>query len=262
MKTSHRRGVEATGLCVVVAGTLCLSAWMIRRVRHPSLIAAGPVTLITRFPPSEDHETLDHPGVPPERIEADLRRFAALSANTPESRRQFCVELLRDAGFEARVDASGDVWAWKQGSGTGVVLLGAHHDKVEGPSKGVLDDMIGCVLVARTMQVLGGRPARFSHLAALYADEEKGRTIGQARHPAGCPAYAAVDYILRVDYVGDRRSRPLLRSLTKERDGLAVPGVLLTSHPQSQPPTMHTERDDLPAVDFARRISRTKLCCL
>lgn len=239
------------GLCL--ASLYALALRLQRRVDPAMVGFPAPARDITRIPASTQRVELSSPGVPRELIEADLRRFAGLSTNTAQSRREYCATLLREAGYAAHIDPGGDVWAWKQGSSANVVLIGAHSDKVDGPSQGILDDMIGCVLTARTMHALRERSTRYSYLVVLYADEEGGRTIGQAAHPKGAPSDTAPAFIISVDYVGDIRSELLGRWLTPdERSGEPGQGIMLTSYPQPSPPTTHSDRDNLASVDFAQ----------
>ena len=87
-----------------------------------------------------------------EEIVSETTKFNQIKFNTNENRRSFCIELFREAGYEPVVTNSGDVLAIQQGITSDYVAVGAHYDKVEGPSQGILDNMLGCILISNVAE--------------------------------------------------------------------------------------------------------------
>jgi len=202
-------------------------------------------------PPSSDRVLLSIPSVSVDTVRDDVFTFVQMSGNGPQDRRGYCESLLRKAGCDPRVTQDGDVWVWKQGSGSEVVILGAHHDKASGPGVGILDNMLGCILVARLADAFHHMDTRASYLIVLYNDEERGRRIGSANHPPGAPKYGRPAYIIEIDYVGDKRA-PLGGRWLGPMQEYTVAGLKLSSYPMPKPPTIHTERDSMSNVDVAK----------
>ena len=133
----------------------------------------------TTFATANDVQT-KIPPVASEEIVSETCGLAEAELCTPEGRRAICLRLFRAAGFDPVVTEDGDVLAYKQGSTTDYVAVGAHYDKVDGPSAGILDNMLGCILVSNVAKALKEEPTNYTYLFLVYGNEEAGRKIGSA----------------------------------------------------------------------------------
>ncbi len=198
--------------------------------------------------------TLNVAPVPIEEIQKQLQECATAPENTTSARMQHCAVMIKTAGYEPMMLGGpadqGDVFAIKRGRRTEYVVIGAHYDKADPPSQGILDNMLGCVLVADVAQAFRDHAAEYTYVFVFYGREEQGRTIPPRNPEPNSHPEARPEFIIEVDYVGDKRGglggrylAPVLRYRQS--------GIKLTSNPSpNNPPTIHTERDTLESVDF------------
>ena len=129
------------------------------------------------------------------------------------------------------------------------MAVGAHYDKAGERSEGILDNMLGCILVSKVAKILVRADTEFTYLFCCYGREEAGRRISapisfyRAEH--GRPTF-----IIKVDYVGDKRAPGLVGAYLSPVDGYLQTGIKISTYPWPDPPTMHTERDNIKNVDF------------
>lgn len=203
-------------------------------------------------PPTTNDVNTTVPLISPKEIFSEISKFNGLETNTEEDRQLFCVGLFKEAGYDPVITNSGDVLAIKQRHSSDYVAVGAHYDKVDGSSKGILDNMLGCVLVSNIAEVFRDEPTNFTYLFLCYTDEELGRKIGSATSgyrpgPMGRPTY-----VIEVDYIGDKRSDLGGRYLSPIGGRFLKTGIKITTYPMPEPPTIHTERDNIKNVDFKK----------
>jgi len=205
----------------------------------------------TTFATAGDVETKMLP-VPLEEIVMETRSLAATGLSTREGRREICVRLFRDAGFDPIVTEEGDVVTFKEGLSADYVAVGAHYDKVNGPSQGILDNMLACILVAKTARTIRDEETHHGYLFLAYGDEETGRKIGSAIQPHRRESGRKPVHVIEIDYVGDKTGELGGRWLSPTGGAFIETGIKITTHPMPDPPTIHTERDNIDSVDFVR----------
>jgi len=185
-----------------------------------------------------------------EEIISETTRFDGRQGNTQEDRKSFCIDLFKEAGYEPIITNSGDILAIKKGRSSEYVTVGAHYDKVDGPSKGILDNMLGCIVVSNTAEVFRDKPTEFTYLFLCYTDEEVGRKIGTATSGYQPGQAARPRYVIEVDYIGDKQGGLGGRYLSPLGGRYLKTGIKITTYPVPEPPTIHTERDNINNVDF------------
>lgn len=193
--------------------------------------------------------------VPPvalEEIISETHGLAAADLHTAEGRRAICIRLFRDAGFEPVVTEEGDVLAIKQGLTTDYVAVGAHYDKVDGPSAGILDNMLGCILVSDVAEALKDKPTNYAYAFLAYGDEEIGRKIGTATSGYRSGHGHRPTYIIEIDYVGDKDAELGGRWISPREGRFLRTGIKITTWPMPDPWKIHTERDNVSNADFGR----------
>jgi len=187
-----------------------------------------------------------------EEIISETTEFSQIEINTNENRKSFCIELFREAGYEPVVTNSGDVLAIQQGLTSDYVAVGAHYDKVEGPSQGILDNMLGCILISNIAEALRDESTNFTYVFITYGDEETGRKIGSSTSayrsgPGGRPTY-----VIEIDYVGDKSADLGGRWLSPTGGRFVKTGIKINTYPMPKPGIIHTEKDNISNVDFDR----------
>lgn len=185
-----------------------------------------------------------------EEIVSETTKFSQVESNTNENRRSFCIEMFREAGYEPVVTDSGDVLAIKQGHTSDYVVVGAHYDKVAGSSQGILDNMLGCILISNVAEALRDESTNFTYIFLTYGDEEIGRKIGYATSayrsgPGGRPTY-----VIEIDYVGDKNADLGGRWLSPTGGRFVKTGIKINTYPMPKAGIIHTEKDNISNVDF------------
>jgi len=124
-----------------------------------------------------DEEVLDRVGLSPltnaerERVAVELFRQAGAA---PED------IVLQDAG-----DGRSNVVVVKKGRTDRVVVVGSHHDRVEGgPGRGTIDNWTGTTMVANLYQALRGVETEATFVFVAFAREEEG-LVGSQRYVGG-----------------------------------------------------------------------------
>ena len=193
--------------------------------------------------------------VPPvalEEIVSETRALAGTELHTAEGRRAICARLFRDAGFEPVVTGDGDVLAIKQGLATDYVVVGAHYDKIDGPSAGILDNMLGCVLVSKVAKALKEESTNYTYAFLAYGNEEIGRKIGTATSGYRSGHGQRPTYVIEIDYVGDKDAELGGRWIGPRAGRFLRTGIKIVTYPMPEPRKIHTERDNVSSVDFGR----------
>jgi len=185
-----------------------------------------------------------------EEIISETEDFNKLEINTNETRRTFCVDLFREAGYEPVTTESGDVLAIKQGLTSDYIAVGAHYDKIDGPTKGILDNMLGCVLISNIAEAYKSELTNFTYLFLTYSNEELGRRIGSATYSSGLSGRPV--YVIEIDYVGDKNADLGGRWLSLSGGRFQKTGIKISTYPNPDPQTIHTERDNISNVDFEK----------
>jgi hypothetical protein len=193
--------------------------------------------------------------VPPvalEEIVSETRGLSGTELHTAEGRRAICIRLFRAAGFDPVVTEEGDVLVYKQGRTADYVAVGAHYDKVDGPSTGILDNMLGCVLVSNMARALKEEPTNYAYVFLAYGDEEAGRKIGSAIRGPASDRRRRPTYVIELDYVGDRDAELGGRWMSPMAGRFLRTGIKITTYPMPDPWKIHTEQDNISNVDFGR----------
>jgi len=257
MRTRERIIVAAVIVPLMFFTTLVLGA-LYRFTRPPRELPGVPLAVVeqrsmeeTTFATAGDVETTI-PSVPSEEIVMETSRLAETELAAQGGRREICVRLFRDAGFDPVITKEGDVLAFKVGLTTDYVAVGAHYDKADGPSLGILDNMLGCILVAKAAKAVRNHETNYEYLFLAYGDEEAGRKIGSAVSSCRRESRRRPVHVIEIDYVGDRAGELGGRWLSPTAGGFLKTGIKITTYPMPDPPTIHTERDNLDSVDFAR----------
>ncbi len=183
-----------------------------------------------------------------EEIILETEEFNQIEINTNETRRTFCVGLFREAGYEPVATESGDVLAVKRGLFSDYIAVGAHYDKVNGPTKGILDNILGCILISNIAEAYKNESTNFTYLFLTYTNEELGRKIGSATYGSGLSGRPV--YVIEIDYIGDKNSELGGRWLSPTGGRFQKTGIKITTYPTPHPPNIHTERDNITNVDF------------
>jgi hypothetical protein len=204
----------------------------------------------TTFATENDIDTIIQPA-PLEEIVSETTNFSQFETNTDESRRSVCIGLFKEAGYDPTT-TNKSVYVVKKGHSSEYVAIGAHYDKVEGPSQGILDNMLGCILVTDIAEVLKDEPTKFTYLFLTYGDEEQGRKIGAATSVYRSDSGLRPTYVIEIDYVGDKGAGLGGRWLSPIGGRFLKTGIKITTYPMPKSPTIHTERDDVSNVDFNR----------
>jgi hypothetical protein len=187
--------------------------------------------------------------IPLEKIVTEITNFSQININTDETRKAFCVDLLREAGY-APVITDDTIYTVKEGTLSDYVVIGAHYDKEPGPSKGILDNMLGCVLVSNIAKVLKDELTNFTYLFLFYGDEENGRKIGSATSIYRSGNDGKPSYVIEIDYVGDKHGSLGGRYSSQESARYLKRGIKINTWPMPKQRTIHTERDNITNVDF------------
>lgn len=185
-----------------------------------------------------------------EEIISETEGFNKLEINNNETRRTFCVDLFREAGYEPVTTESGDVLSVKQGLTSDYIAVGAHYDKIDGLTKGILDNMLGCVLISNIAEAYKNELTKFTYLFLTYTNEELGRRIGSATYRSGLSGRPV--YVIEIDYVGDKNADLGGRWLSPTGGRFQKTGIKITTYPHPDPLTIHTERDNISNVDFGK----------
>jgi hypothetical protein len=201
----------------------------------------------TTFAAKGDIQTKVNP-VSLDEIISETMDFNQVDVNTNEGRRTFCVDLFREAGYEPVTTESGDVLVIKQGLVSDYVAVGAHYDKAEGPTRGILDNMLGCILISDIAEAFRNESTNFTYLFLTYTNEEPGRKIGSATYNSGLNGRPV--YVIEIDYVGDKNADLGGRWLEPIGGRFQKTGIKITTYPMPDPPSIHTERDNITNVDF------------
>jgi len=183
-------------------------------------------------------------------IVSETTKFSQIEINTNENRRSFCIELFREAGYEPVVTDSGDVLAIQQGLTSDYVAVGAHYDKVEGLSQGILDNMLGCILISNVAEALRDESTNFTYIFLTYGDEETGRKIGSATSGYRPGHDQRPTYVIEIDYVGDNSAELGGRWLSPIGGRFLKTGIKINTYPMPDQPIIHTEKDNFSNVDF------------
>ncbi len=92
--------------------------------------------------------------------------------------REFCMDLMRAAGLEVRIDPAGNILGRRHGIDAGAkpILFGSHIDTV--PNGGKFDGGLGSLAAIETTRILeeGGYDNRHPMEAVIWCDEESGLT--------------------------------------------------------------------------------------
>ncbi len=205
----------------------------------------------TTFATASDIQTK----VPPvawEEIVSEARGWAGTELHTAEGRRAICIRLFRDAGFEPIVTEEGDLLATKQGLTTDYVVVGAHYDKIEGPSEGILDNLLDCVLISKLAKAFKDEPTNYTYVFLAFDKEETGRRIGAATSGYRSSRRQRPSYMIQIDYVGDKDGELGGKWLSPVARGFLRTGIEITTYPMPEPRKIHTEGDNVSNVDFGR----------
>lgn len=201
-------------------------------------------------PPTTQDVSISTQPVSLREIISETTKFSGLETNTEEDRKLFCIGLFKEAGYNPVITNFGDVLAIREGRSSNYVAVGAHYDKVDGPSKGILDNMLGCVVISNIAEVFRDEPTDFTYLFLCYTDEEVGKKIGTATSGYRSGQKGRPTYVIEVDYIGDKRSDLGGRYLSPIGGRYLKAGIKITTYPMPEPPTIHTERDNITNVDF------------
>ena len=185
-----------------------------------------------------------------EEIISEVGDFNRIEINNNETRKSFCENLFRQAGYEPLISDSGDVLAVKQGHSNDYIAIGAHYDKVEGPTKGLLDNMLGCILISDIAKVYKDENTNYTYLFITYTDEENGRKIGAATSDYRTGKDGRPLYVIEIDYIGDKNGGLGGRWLSPVGGRFQKTGIKITTYPMPEIQTIHTERDNVRNIDF------------
>lgn len=183
-------------------------------------------------------------------IVSETTDFSQTEINTNENRRFFCIGLFKKAGYDPIMTDSGDVLAIKEGLTSNYVAVGAHYDKIDGPSEGILDNMLGCILVSNIAEALKDEPTNFTYLFLTYGNEEIGRKIGSATSGYRPGPDQKPTYVIEIDYVGDNSAELGGRWLSPIGGRFLKTGIKINTYPMPDQPIIHTEKDNFSNVDF------------
>jgi len=247
--------IVATVILPLAAFTIYIvgAAYYLCKPKKPAFIPDGVVQerhrRETTFATESDIDTRIQP-IALEEIVSETTNFSQIEINTNENRRYFCIGLFKEAGYDPVMTDSGDVLAIKQGLMSDYVAVGAHYDKVDGPSQGILDNMLGCILISNIAEALKDEPTNYTYLFLAYGNEEIGRKIGSATSGYRPGPDQRPTYIVEIDYVGDKSADLGGRWLSPIGGRFLKIGIKITTYPMPDPPTTHTERDNISNVDF------------
>ena len=179
----------------------------------------------------------------------ETTNFSQINVNTDESRRAFCAYLLREAGYPP-VITDDTIYTVKEGALSDYVVIGAHYDKVPGPSTGILDNMLGCILVSNIAEAFKDEPTNFTYLFLFYGNEENGRKIGSASSVYRSGKDGRPTYVIEIDYVGDKNGSLGGRYISPVNTRYLKTGIKINTTPMPKQPIIHTEKDNITNVDF------------
>lgn len=185
-----------------------------------------------------------------EEIISETIKFSQIENNTNENRKSFCIELFREAGYEPLVTDSGDVIAIQEGFTSDYIAVGAHYDKVEGPSEGILDNMLGCILISNIAEIFRDKSTNFTYIFLTYGGEETGRKIGSATSGYRSGSGGRPTYVIEIDYVGDKNADLGGKWLGPIGGRFINTGIRINTYPMPKPGIIHTEKDNISNVDF------------
>ncbi len=104
-----------------------------------------------------------------------------------EDRLAMVAEILtKNAGVKPEelvyqdVDGQKNIYWVKKGSTDRVIVIGSHHDKVDGPSHGTIDNWTGSMIMAHLSQVMRELDTEATYIFASFAREEDG-LLGSAQ---------------------------------------------------------------------------------
>jgi hypothetical protein len=224
--------------------------------RHPPKPKSIPSATIqqkfkseTTFATQSDIKTTIQP-VALEEIISETTNFNKIESNTNENRKSFTIGLFEEAGYEPILSGSGDVFAIKKGLTQDYIAIGAHYDKVEGPSKGILDNMLGCILISNIAEAMKNEPTQYTYLFLTYGNEETGRKIGSATSGYKSGHDHRPTHVIEIDYVGDKNAELGGRWMSPFGGRFTKTGIKIMTYPMPDPPVIHTERDNIDNVDF------------
>jgi len=157
------------------------------RRRFVSTTAAALAGLTVRVPHQDDWKSWRVDGA---RLNAHLAGLTRYGANpqggvsrvafsdADVAGRTYCLELMREAGLEVRIDPVGNILGSREGSLAGAppLLFGSHVDSV--PEGGNYDGDVGSLSGIEVTQALRERGYRNRHplVAVIWCDEESGFT--------------------------------------------------------------------------------------
>jgi hypothetical protein len=186
-----------------------------------------------------------------DRIKQQTLEFSNRKNNDDEHRRTYCIELFKGAGYEPNVTDT-VIFAAKNGRSSDYVAIGAHYDKAEGASSGILDNMLGCILVANIAKVFKDHPTKYTYVFLCYGDEEVGSKIGAATSCYRPGIGNEPDYVIEIDYVGDKNHDLAGRYLGPLGGRFKKIGIKLATHVWASESVIHTVQDNIENVDFDR----------
>ena len=189
-----------------------------------------------------------------EEIVSETTNFSQININTNETRRDFTVDLFKEAGYAPVITDTGSVLAVKEGLTQDFVAVGAHYDKVDGPSEGILDNMLGCILVSNIAEAMKTESTEYTYVFLTYGDEEIGRKIGSATSGYRSNGTERPTYVIEIDYVGDNSAELGGRWLGPLAGRFQKTGIKINTSPMPDPPTIHTARDNISNVDFDKAL--------
>lgn len=241
-------GVVALGVVTFLAPALIVGTlYALSAVRDTH----RPVYAPRYVPPQAADIQVNYPIVSQGELGGQIRAFTTLAKNDVESRRDFCRKNLEQSGLQVSVSQLGDVIAVKPGHLKDCVFVGAHYDKGQEPSNtGLLDNMLGCILVSEAAKLLAGRETQYTYVFLCYGDEETGRRMPSSLDVPEAEGLGRPAFILEVDYVGDKRAGLVAYYLLHGVYGYRQAGMKLTAWPQPHPGTIHSERDNIESVGF------------
>jgi hypothetical protein len=104
--------------------------------------------------------------------------------------------------------------------------------------------------VSNVAEAFRDESTNFTYLFLCYGYEEVGGKIGTATSGYRSGQKGRPTYVIEIDYVGDKRSDLGGRYLSPIGGRYSKTGIKITTYPAPEPPTIHTERDNINNVDF------------
>ena len=121
--------------------------------------------------------------------------------------------------------------------------LKAHHQAY---------NMLGCILVANIAKVFKDHPTNYTYVFLYYGDEEAGAKIGAATSYYKAGMGNGPDYVIEIDYVGDKNHDLAGRYMSPPEGRFKKIGIKLATHVWPSESVIHTAQDKIENVDFDR----------